>query len=119
MTEGDTMLANRLRNNRRQLSRWLQREGVECYRMYDADMPEYASAIDLYGQRARIAEYAPPASVEAEAAQQRPQETIDAVAAVTGFPPADIVGKQRRRQRGREQHQRHDQQDSEVSGRGG
>lgn len=119
LTEGATMLANRLRKNRRQLSRWLQREGVECYRLYDADMPEYASAIDLYGQRAHIAEYAPPASVEAEAAQQRLQETIDAVAAVTGFPPADIVVKQRRRQRGREQYQRQDQQDNEFTVREG
>ena len=31
-------LRNRLRKNLRALSRWARREGVRCYRVYDADM---------------------------------------------------------------------------------
>src|SRR3546814_20477620 len=42
------MLANRLRKNLRNLKSWRAREGVECFRAYDADLPEYAAAIDVY-----------------------------------------------------------------------
>ncbi|MEY3338014.1 MAG: bifunctional rRNA ((2069)-N(7))-methyltransferase RlmK/23S rRNA, partial [Pseudomonadota bacterium] len=45
---GAVMFANRIRKNLKQLSAWQRREAVDCYRLYDADMPEYAFAIDLY-----------------------------------------------------------------------
>ena len=31
------------------LATWARRNDVACYRVYDADMPEYAFAIDVYG----------------------------------------------------------------------
>ena len=34
----------------KRLERWAEREHIECFRVYDADMPEYAFAIDLYGR---------------------------------------------------------------------
>ena len=42
------MLANRLRKNVKTLGGWARRSGVSCYRIYDADLPEYAVAVDLY-----------------------------------------------------------------------
>ena len=51
---------NRLRKNLRHLGRWAEREGVSCYRLYDADLPEYAVAIDRYEQWLHVQEYAPP-----------------------------------------------------------
>ena len=54
------MFANRLRKNLRKLSPWLKRSNISCYRLYDADMPEYAVAIDLYQGHVHVAEYAPP-----------------------------------------------------------
>src|SRR5690606_35239501 len=47
-TEGAEMLANRLRKNLKNLGRWARQQGVDCYRLYDADLPEYAIALDLY-----------------------------------------------------------------------
>nr|MBA2490188.1 bifunctional 23S rRNA (guanine(2069)-N(7))-methyltransferase RlmK/23S rRNA (guanine(2445)-N(2))-methyltransferase RlmL [Gammaproteobacteria bacterium] len=41
-------LANRLRKNARNLKRWREREGIVCYRLYDADLPDYNLAIDIY-----------------------------------------------------------------------
>ena len=40
--------ANRLRKNARLRRKWAKREGVSCYRVYDADLPDYSAAIDLY-----------------------------------------------------------------------
>src|SRR3546814_224318 len=48
LSEGAQMLANRLRKNLRNIKSWRAREGVECFRAYDADLPEYAAAIDVY-----------------------------------------------------------------------
>jgi 23S rRNA (guanine2445-N2)-methyltransferase / 23S rRNA (guanine2069-N7)-methyltransferase len=48
LSEGGQMFANRLQKNRKQLGKWVRREAIECYRLYDADMPEYALAVDLY-----------------------------------------------------------------------
>jgi 23S rRNA (guanine2445-N2)-methyltransferase / 23S rRNA (guanine2069-N7)-methyltransferase len=47
LSEGGQMFANRLQKNLKQLGKWVKREGVDCYRVYDADMPEYSMAIDL------------------------------------------------------------------------
>lgn len=41
-------------------------EGIECYRLYDADLPEYNVAVDRYGDWAVIQEYAPPKTVDAQ-----------------------------------------------------
>src|SRR3546814_14082587 len=48
LSEGAQMLANRLRKDLRNLKPWRAREGVECFRAYDADLPAYAAAIDVY-----------------------------------------------------------------------
>ena len=51
------MFANRLRKNLKQLKRWARKHEVQCYRVYDADMPEYAVAVDRYGDHVHVAEY--------------------------------------------------------------
>jgi 23S rRNA (cytosine1962-C5)-methyltransferase len=49
--------ANRVRKNARHLGRWARRNGIECYRVYDRDIPEFAFALDLYGEYAHLQEY--------------------------------------------------------------
>ena len=72
------MFANRLRKNLKRLQKWRQQSEVECYRLYDADMPEYAVAIDVYGDYLHIAEYAAPKSVSEEDATRRFNEVVEA-----------------------------------------
>jgi len=103
------MFANRLRKNRKQLGNWARRNGIECYRLYDADMPEFAMAIDLYSDWAHVQEYAPPRSVPAAAARERLAEALAVIPEVLGIPPARVVCKQRQRQSGSRQYERLDQ----------
>ena len=111
---GAEMLANRLRKNLRHLGKWARREGVSCFRVYDADLPEYAVAVDLYegagrdaGRRfAHIAEYAPPPEIDAGVAEARLAEAIDVVAEVLEVAPTDVAVKVRRRQRGTSQYEK-------------
>ena len=107
LSEGAQAVANRIRKNQRHLKSWRQREAVTCYRVYDADIPEYAVAIDVYEERIHIAEYAAPQDIPEEKTARRLEEVLDAVQVV--FKIADrheIALKQRRRQRGAEQYQR-------------
>ena len=101
---------NRLHKNQRQLKKWLQREGITCYRMYDADMPEYALAVDIYGTPEgdwlHVQEYQAPASVDPARAQARLRAALSALPAALDIDPRRLVFKVRRRQRGREQYTR-------------
>lgn len=105
-SEGGEMFANRLRKNLKQLRRWAQREGHSCYRVYDADMPEYAVAVDRYGDRVHVAEYRAPKGVDPEAAARRMDDIRAVLPAVMEVPESQVFYKVRERQRGRAQYQR-------------
>lgn len=109
LTSGAQMFANRLQKNRKRLQKWVQQYGIQCYRLYDADMPEYAVAIDCYGDWIHIAEYAAPVSVDISAAEQRLREVLSAIPPALNISPQKVVLKQRERQRGKAQYQRIDQ----------
>jgi len=115
-TEGARMFANRLGKNLRRLKGWAAREAVSCYRLYDADMPEYAFAIDRYQtvEPAEpwlyVQEYAAPAEIEREAVQRRRGEVLASLPDATGVPPERIRLRTRRRTPRGEQYQRRDGQ---------
>lgn len=104
LSEGATMVANRLRKNRTRLSKWLASADTNCYRLYDADMPEYAVAVDVYGDLLHVQEYAAPKSVAERDAQKRLREVLQALAVVFDTEVDSIAVKTRQRQRGTEQY---------------
>ncbi|MCX7089914.1 MAG: bifunctional 23S rRNA (guanine(2069)-N(7))-methyltransferase RlmK/23S rRNA (guanine(2445)-N(2))-methyltransferase RlmL [Legionellales bacterium] len=106
LSESAQMFANRLLKNYKHLRSWAQRTNVTCYRVYDADLPEYAYAIDLYQDHAVLQEYAPPATVDEAKAEQRRQDVLRAVPEVLQLPATQIVVKQRVRQRGTQQYEK-------------
>ena len=106
LSEGGQMFANRLQKNQRQLGKWARREGIECYRLYDADMPEYALAIDLYRDWVHVQEYAPPRSIDPEKAQTRLLDALAAIPQALGVPRERVVVKRRERQSGTRQYER-------------
>ncbi len=120
LTEGARMLINRLRKNQKSLARWVKQNNVSCYRLYDADMPEYAAAIDLYrgyvagksaGQGeaqvyALVQEYAAPKTVDEARARERFAEIQAAVPEALDIPPSRISYRQRRRNKGKMQYEK-------------
>lgn len=112
-TLGEQMLANRLRKNLRHLSRWARREGITNYRLYDADLPEYAVAVDLYRSDrlwVHVQEYAAPSSVDAASAGRRLRSALRVIPEVLEIPAEQMFFKVRDRQRGRAQYEKLDQQ---------
>jgi len=104
LSAGAEMVANRLRKNLRNLGRWARQNGVYCYRLYDADLPEYAVAIDLYEQWAHVQEYEAPKTIDPELAATRLQEVLAVLPGVLDLPAESIFLKVRRRQKGSSQY---------------
>ncbi|MCX4247561.1 bifunctional 23S rRNA (guanine(2069)-N(7))-methyltransferase RlmK/23S rRNA (guanine(2445)-N(2))-methyltransferase RlmL [Paraliomyxa miuraensis] len=95
---------NRLRKGLRTRERWAEREGVTCFRLYDADVPEFNVAIDRYERWLHVQEYEAPSRVDPERAARRIDLVIASLPELTGVDPEHVVLKRRRRQRGREQY---------------
>ncbi|PSS59221.1 bifunctional 23S rRNA (guanine(2069)-N(7))-methyltransferase RlmK/23S rRNA (guanine(2445)-N(2))-methyltransferase RlmL [Pseudomonas sp. BBP2017] len=106
LSEGGQMFANRLQKNLKQLGKWAKREQVSCYRLYDADMPEYALAIDLYQDWVHVQEYAAPRSIDPEKAQARLFDALAAIPQALGIDQSRVVVKRRERQSGTRQYER-------------
>ncbi|MBK3748557.1 bifunctional 23S rRNA (guanine(2069)-N(7))-methyltransferase RlmK/23S rRNA (guanine(2445)-N(2))-methyltransferase RlmL [Stutzerimonas balearica] len=106
LSEGGQMFANRLQKNLKQLGKWARREGIECYRLYDADMPEYALAVDLYRDWVHVQEYAPPRSIDPQKAQERLLDALAAIPQALQLPRERVVVKRRERQSGTRQYER-------------
>ena len=103
--------ARRLQKVARQRRKWAKREGITCYRVYDADLPDYAAAIDLYegsastpGRWLVIAEYAAPRSVDPALAQTRLLDILTLAPRILGVDPENVYAKARLRSRGGSQY---------------
>jgi 23S rRNA (guanine2445-N2)-methyltransferase / 23S rRNA (guanine2069-N7)-methyltransferase len=106
LSDGAQMVANRLEKNRRRLASWRKRTGVTCYRLYDADLPEYAAAVDVYETLApartllHVQEYQAPATIPEATAARRFDELLDAVRAAFAAEDDAIAVKTRARGKG-------------------
>ncbi|MDE1167679.1 MAG: bifunctional 23S rRNA (guanine(2069)-N(7))-methyltransferase RlmK/23S rRNA (guanine(2445)-N(2))-methyltransferase RlmL [Pseudomonas sp.] len=106
LSEGGQMFANRLQKNLKQLGKWARKEQIDCYRVYDADMPEYALAIDLYHDWVHVQEYAAPRSIDPEKAQARLFDALAAIPQALGIDKSRVIIKRRERQAGTKQYER-------------
>ncbi|MGR7921245.1 bifunctional 23S rRNA (guanine(2069)-N(7))-methyltransferase RlmK/23S rRNA (guanine(2445)-N(2))-methyltransferase RlmL [Zobellella denitrificans] len=103
--------ANRLAKNLKALEKWARAEQIDCYRLYDADLPEYNAAIDRYRDHLVIQEYAAPKSIPEHKARARFFDLVQATMAVTGVPGDKVVLKVRARQKGTEQYEKLDRRE--------
>ena len=106
LSEGGQMFANRLQKNLKTLGKWARREGIDCYRVYDADMPEYAMAIDLYHDWVHVQEYAAPKSIDPEKASARLYDALAAIPQALNIDKSRVIIKRRERQSGTRQYER-------------
>jgi 23S rRNA (guanine2445-N2)-methyltransferase / 23S rRNA (guanine2069-N7)-methyltransferase len=107
--EGAVMLANRLTKNLKALRKWRAQEQVHCFRLYDADLPEYAVAVDVYEGEQRwvvVQEYAAPASIDPRDARRRLREALSVIPEVLAVPESQVYFKVRRQQKGGSQYER-------------
>lgn len=105
-------IENRLTKMYKHYEKWARKTGVTCYRVYDADLPDFNCAIDLYEGAGpsegrtwvRIAEYMAPGEIDPRLATARMEALKDLCVEIFGVPEHDVILKQRKRQRGKEQY---------------
>jgi len=102
--EGSMAFANRLKKNKQGLKNWLKQNQVHAYRVYDADIPEYNVAVDIYGDSAVIFEYAAPKEIDEKTSEKRLQDVISLTAQQLDIAPENIAVKVRKKQKGEEQY---------------
>lgn len=98
--------ANRLIKNCTVLLPWAKEEGITCFRIYDGDIPEYNLAVDLYEEWIHVQEYAPPATIDQEKAEQRFSLAMQVIRQVFDTPRSRIFIKTRQKQKGAQQYQK-------------
>lgn len=108
------MVFNRIKKNLRGLKAWLKQNEIQAYRVYDADIPEYALAIDLYhteeaGTWAVVAEYAPPKTVNPSNARNRLYDALSVLPSALNIPAEHIIFKVRAQQKGTDQYEKLDE----------
>lgn len=113
MVAASDQFAARLHKVARLRAKWARREGVSCYRIYDADLPDYAVAVDLYqgasvtpGRWAVVSEYAAPKEIDQRLASQRLSDALAIVSRVLDIDPRNVFLKVRRHAKGGSQYAR-------------
>lgn len=112
---GSEDFANRLRKNLKHLGKWAKRSGVSCYRVYDADLPDYALAVDLYptaSLQIHAQEYAAPKTVDPIRAEKRLREALAVIQQEFAVPTSAIHFKIRQQQKGTDQYSRQSEQEN-------
>ncbi len=108
VSEVATAFSNRIKKNHKQLSKWAQREGIDSYRLYDADIPEYNVAVDIYLDHVVIQEYSAPKSIPEAVTKRRLTDVLLVLPQAIGVDPDKIILKTRERQKGTNQYQKLD-----------
>jgi 23S rRNA (cytosine1962-C5)-methyltransferase len=99
------MFANRVAKNVKHLRKWAKNAGIECFRIYDRDIPELPFALDLYADRAHLQEYSKPL-MDGRAQRQWLAAMHEAAARALGLPLKNVFVKQRHGQRPDEQYRK-------------
>ncbi len=105
------MFVNRLKKNFKHIKKWARKNNISCYRVYDADIPQYSVAIDVYENWVHVQEYEAPKTVDQSKAFKRLNDVIDVVAEILGVEQANVVLKVRKKQSGKEQYIKQDNKD--------
>ncbi len=100
LSPGAQMVANRIEKNLRRLKNYLTDHRISCFRAYDADLPEYSAAIDVYEGRLHIQEYLAPMDIPEDVAAGRLRELVAGAQAAFGLGREFVYLKTRRREKG-------------------
>ena len=98
--------ANRLQKNIKKIEKWAKQQGLDAYRLYDADLPEYNVAVDRYGDHIVVQEYAAPKNIDENKARQRLLDAVTATLQVTGIETNKLILKVRQKQKGTNQYEK-------------
>lgn len=96
------MIKNRLEKNYKKLKTWAERAGIEAYRLYDRDIPEYPYIVDIYKDHFLIYDK----SDLRDKDKNHLPHVIEALQALFKVDESKIIIKKRERQEGLNQYEK-------------
>lgn len=101
------MFRNRLSKQAKHLGKQAKRQQIQCYRLYNHDLPEFPFCIEYYGDKLYVAEYKRRHGLSDEAHEVWLQQSKQAIAETLSLPMESIFLRLRQRKQGRQgQYQR-------------
>lgn len=97
---------NRLQKNLANLRKLAHKQAVTNLRVYDADLPDFKVAVDVYGEFVHVQEYAAPKSIPLETAKKRFNLALHGVREALQVNREQVFIKTRARQSGNEQYEK-------------
>lgn len=108
-SESAIAFVNRVKKNWKQRAKWARKQGIQCFRVYDADIPEFNLAVDVYNDVLHVQEYAPPKSIDEEKARERIQLALASLRKLFGLHRDKVFIKVRSKQKGSSQYEQREQ----------
>ena len=94
----------------KQRAKWARKNDVSCYRVYDADLPDYAVSIDIYKGATKpttwlqISEYAASKEIDPDLAKRRLLDVLALAPRILGVPSSNVNLRTRTRAKGGSQY---------------
>ncbi|GBU10019.1 23S rRNA m(2)G2445 and m(7)G2069 methyltransferases [Gammaproteobacteria bacterium] len=107
LADGGEDFKNRLSKNRKKFEKWAQLKNIECYRVYNSDLPEFNLAIDVYKDALVVQEFAAPKTIDPDKALVRMEKAMALIPLI--YPEINskqIYLKLRIRQKGAAQYEK-------------
>lgn len=82
--------SNRLRKNLKAVLKWARRENIQCFRVYDRDLPDFNLSIDLYDKWVHVREYMPAKSVDKGLAAERFRLALACIRELLNVPRSNV-----------------------------
>ena len=102
--------AARLTKVAKQRAKWARKNDVSCYRVYDADLPDYAVSIDIYKGATKpttwlqTSEYAASKEIDPDLAKRRLLDVLALAPRILGVPSSNVNLRTRTRAKGGSQY---------------
>ena len=109
------MFANRLQKNWQHLRKWAKLKNIQAYRVYDADLPDYAYAIDIYADYVVLQEYKAPKSIPEHKIMRHNLDAFQVIPGILGIDASHLIVKQRQRQKGTAQYEKISQENQYLT----
>lgn len=104
--EQQTIFMNRIKKRHAHLRKWAKRSGVQCFRIYDRDIPELPFTVDLYDKYLHITEILRFNEMDDDEHDRWTNLMAFTAGRALGLPIEYIFVKYRRRQKKSEQYER-------------
>ncbi|EMY78374.1 S-adenosylmethionine-dependent methyltransferase domain protein [Leptospira weilii serovar Ranarum str. ICFT] len=104
------MFRNRITRMSKHWKKWARKRNIECFRIYDRDIPQVPVSVDLYGPYCQISAYKNDYEISDEERERENAEIGRIVSETLNLEPDCIFWKKREPKKGKEQYEKQSEQ---------